>query len=133
MKEEAGPGGDSLSFDTPVRDEDSLAPADDLMTLDEDVLLPAGDESETATLEELPTELVLDELGTEPSSRKPAAAEDVEELPGLDMDGIEEIEMDAQEVGASRATMEAGGDRSDETIDLETCLLYTSPSPRDCS
>lgn len=145
LKEEAGPGRDSLTFDTPVLEEDTLVsavedldtdatvtPTDDLMTFDEDVLLPeeesAGDESETATLEELPPELVLDELGTEPLSPQPAPAEDVEELPGLDMEEIAEIEMEAPEVGAPRDTIDAGGERSDETIDLETLDLGEEPT-----
>jgi hypothetical protein len=135
---EAGPAGDSLSLEAPSLEEDALVPAmDDLEstpeTLEAEDNIPlaeeAGEDSGTATLEELPSELVLEELDAEPLSAQPAPAEDVEELPGLDMEGIEEIETDAEDaLSASSPASHAESERSDETIDLETLDLGEEPT-----
>jgi hypothetical protein len=135
---EAAPAEDTLSFDTPSLEEDALVPAmDDLQspseTLEsEDTLAlaeEAGGDSGAATLEELPSELVLEELDSEPLSAQPAPADDVEELPGLDMDGIAEIEMDAEEaLYRPSPARQADSERSDETIDLETLDLGEEPT-----
>ena len=135
---EAAPAEDTLSFDTPSLEEDALLPAvDDLEspteTLEsEDTMAlaeEAGGDSGDATLEELPAELVLEELDSEPLSAQPAPTDDVEELPELDMEGIAEIETDAEEaLSAPSPAQEAGSERSDETIDLETLDLGEEPT-----
>ena len=132
LSEETAPTEEALSFDTPSLEEDALVPAvDDLETPTDSTPLAeeAGDDSGNATLEELPSELVLEELDSEPLSAQPAPAEDVEELPGLDMEGIAEIETEAEEAlpETSRAP-EAESQRSDETIDLETLDLGEEPT-----
>ena len=135
---EAAPAEDTLSFDTPSLEEDALVPAmDDLQspaeTLESEDTLSlaeeAGGDSGAATLEELPSELVLEELDSEPLSAQPAPTDDVEELPELDMEGIAEIETDAEEaLSAPSPAQEAGSERSDETIDLETLDLGEEPT-----
>jgi pilus assembly protein FimV len=135
---EAAPAEDTLSFDTPSLEEDALVPAmDDLQspaeTLESEDTLSlaeeAGGDSGAATLEELPSELVLEELDSEPLSVQPAPADDVEELPGLDMEGIAEIEMDAEEaLSRPSPAREADSQRSNETIDLETLDLGEEPT-----
>jgi len=135
---EAAPAEDILSLDAPSLEEDALVPAvEDLETSAEtfeaEDSIPlaeeTGDEPGTATLEELPSELVLEEIDSEPLSAQPAPAEDVEELPGLDMEGIAEIETDAEEaLSATSPTPEAESERSDETIDLETLDLGEEPT-----
>ncbi|MFI5367459.1 MAG: hypothetical protein ACHQ1F_00465 [Spirochaetia bacterium] len=135
---EAVPAEEALSFDTPSLEEDALVPAvgdmesptETLEALDTvELAEEAGEDSGNATLEELPSELVLEELDSEPLSAQPAPTEDVEELPGLDMEGIAEIETDAEEaLSAPSATQEAESGRSDETIDLETLDLGEEPT-----
>jgi hypothetical protein len=75
-------------------------------------------DSGTATLEELPSELVLEELAS-PSDASPAhgAGAGLEELPELDLEGIPEIE-------TKTASSEAG----DVTIDLETLDIGEEPT-----
>ena len=131
---EAAPAEDTLSFETPSLEEDALVPAvEDLETpvetLEAEESAPLAEESAsdsgTATLEELPSELVLEELDAEPLSAQPAPAENLEELPGLDMEGIAEIETDTEE--ALSATSPASEAES-ETIDLETLDLGEEPT-----
>jgi pilus assembly protein FimV len=127
-----------VSYNAPSLEEDALVPAmDDLGSSSEalaaDDTIPlaeeVGDEGGTATLEELPNELVLEELDAEQLTAQPAPAEDVEELPGLDMEGIEEIETEAPDVlSASAGAARAESERSDETIDLETLDLGEEPT-----
>jgi pilus assembly protein FimV len=136
--EEVGPAKETPSYAAPSLEEDALVPAmDDLEstspTLEAEESIPlaeeVGEDSGTASLEELPTELVLEELDAEPLTAQPAPAEDVEELPGLDMEGIEEIETETpQAPSPSRAAAHAESERSDETIDLETLDLGEEPT-----
>ncbi len=135
---EAAPAEEVLSFETPSLEDDALVPAvDDLESpsetfeADDSVQLAeeVGDDPGTATLEELPSELVLEEIDSEPLSAQPAPAEDVEELPGLDIEGIAEIETDAEDaLSATSPAPEAESERSDETIDLETLDLGEEPT-----
>jgi len=136
--EEVGPAKETPSYAAPSLEEDALVPAmDDLEstspTLEAEDSIPlaeeVGEDSGTASLEELPTELVLEELDAEPLTAQPAPAEDVEELPGLDMEGIEEIETETpQAPSPSRAAAHAESERIDETIDLETLDLGEEPT-----
>ncbi len=136
--EEVGPAKETPSYAAPSLEEDALVPAmDDLEstspTLEAEDSIPlaeeVGEDSGTASLEELPTELVLEELDAEPLAAQPAPAEDVEELPGLDMEGIEEIETETpQAPSPSRAAAHAESERIDETIDLETLDLGEEPT-----
>jgi len=136
--EEVGPAKETPSYAAPSLEEDALVPAmDDLEstspTLEAEESIPlaeeVGEDSGTASLEELPTELVLEELDAEPLTAQPAPAEDVEELPGLDMEGIEEIETETpQAPSPSRAAAHAESERIDETIDLETLDLGEEPT-----
>ncbi len=134
----AAPAEDSLNFDTPSLEEDALVPvmddlestpetveAEDSMPLSEE----ADDDSGTAALEELPSELVLEELDVEPLSAQPAPAEEVDELPGLDMEGIAEIETETDDaLSASSSVSQAESERNEETIDLETLDLGEEPT-----
>lgn len=125
--EEAGPAKQSY---TPSLEEDALVPAmDELESEAVPLAEEAGEDSGTATLEELPTELVLEELDAEPLTAQPAPAEDIEELPGLDMEGVAEIETETPEaLSASPRAAHAESERSDETIDLETLDLGEEPT-----
>jgi len=136
--EEAGPASEAPSYEAPSLVEDALVPAmDDLestsepLTTDDTITLAeeVGEDTGTATLEELPTELVLEELDSEPLSAQPAPAEEVEELPGLDMEGIAEIETETPDaLSASARAASAESELSDETIDLETLDLGEEPT-----
>jgi len=121
----AEPLEDILSYDTPLLEEDAIAPVElveDALVILDDTLLPLegleSADSGTATLEELPSELVLEELAL-PADASPArgAGAGLEELPELDLEGIPEIE-----------TETASSDAGDETIDLETLDIGEEPT-----
>jgi hypothetical protein len=125
---ESAPAADTMSFDTPSLEEDALVPAVEESEAGIPMAEEAGEDAGTATLEELPSELVLEELDAEPLSAQPAPSEEVEELPGLDMDGIAEIETDTDALSGSSPASRAASERSDETIDLETLDLGEEPT-----
>jgi len=127
-------GGDILSFDTPepeaveapVAEEELEAVesgltdgeiTDETLVLSDEDLLATG-EKPTAVegAEELPSELVLEELAVEEEA--PAASAD---LPEIDLEGIPEIETEPPSRKASAA------DDESETIDLETLDLGEEP------
>ncbi|MGA2479575.1 MAG: hypothetical protein ABSG63_12565 [Spirochaetia bacterium] len=124
----APPLDDILSFDTPELEEDTAAPAagEDTLVLSEDSLLPEGD----AALEELPAEMVLEELDEPSAAKEESGAADMEELPSLDLEGIPEIETEAPAAPAGKkpAKPAAHDDADDETIDLETLDLGEEPN-----
>jgi pilus assembly protein FimV len=124
----APPLDDILSFDTPELEQEKGAPAaeDDTLVLSEDSLLPEGD----AALEELPAEMVLEELDEPSASKGGTGVPDLEELPELDLEGIPEIETEALEAPAGKKPEKPGAqdDAGDETIDLETLDLGEEPN-----
>ena len=126
-------GGDILSFDTP-EPQPIEAPAeaeleavesgltngeitDETLVLSDEDLLATGEKPSAAHgAEELPSELVLEELAVEEEA--PAASGD---LPEIDLEGIPEIEAEPPSRKASAAEDES------ETIDLETLDLGEEP------
>jgi pilus assembly protein FimV len=123
----AGPDEDILSYDTPdvsagararpVEEEIDLSegvPAeDDTLVLSEQENLAGAEE-----LEELPSELVLEDLGVDRSAGKPVAQEALETIP--------EMEALTEEAEAAESK-DSATDAGDETIDLETLDIGEEP------
>jgi pilus assembly protein FimV len=138
--QEAAPLEDILSYETPVLEEDKISPAEDLNasleeTLSEDSLVFSdadAKDTETTTLEELPSELVLEDLAPSSDSSQQAGEVNLDELPELDLEGIPEIESETPSPESAIAKGPAekdadASDASDETIDLETLDLGEEP------
>ena len=121
---EAGPKDDILGYDTPDVSSAARAPSaeeielaeevqaeDETLVLSEEALLPGEDEG-SAELEELPSELVLDDLGVEKDAESPKPEEALEEIPEL------------EGTSTGQGSQDNG---SDETIDLETLDIGEEP------
>ena len=138
--QEAAPLEDILSYETPVLEEDKISPVEDRdaaleETLSEDSLVFSdadAKDTDTTTLEELPSEMVLEDLSPSDSSQQ-AGEVNLDELPELDLEGIPEIESETPSPDSATVMTPAGqeedvSDASDETIDLETLDLGEEPT-----
>ena len=103
--------------------------ADETLVLSDDELLPTAethDGSGFSAGEDLPADLVLEELAADDDSDSSSAAEASTELPELDLEGIPEMEAEPSLAPAPRAGA-AMDDEGSETIDLETLDLGEEP------
>jgi len=147
--EEAAPADlqdDILSYETVTMEEDKLPPLpedseetvdldaseDSLVLLDES---PIAEEEqpeiiEASLTEDIPAELVLDELAVEPETE--ASEENLEsvELPEIDLEAIPEIEAELEPIPVTPGPAESSSldDEGSETIDLETLDLGEEPT-----
>jgi pilus assembly protein FimV len=131
---------DVLSFDTPAPEPvempaasddldmlEDAEPADDTLVLTDDDLLPtagAHGDSSAADAEELPADLVLEELTEESAPGADAASSD---MPEIDLEEIPEMETEPEIAPAPRVDG-AMDDEGSETIDLETLDLGEEPT-----
>jgi hypothetical protein len=133
--------GDILSFDTPEAEAVEVpsldadlemleAPvADETLVLSDDDLLamePAGEGPASSAGEDLPADLVLEELASEDDMALSNAGQGSTELPELDLEGIPEMEIEPA-VAPAPSTAGAMDDEGSETIDLETLDLGEEP------
>ena len=139
---DAGGTGDVLSFDTPTPEAvempalsedldmvEDAEPADDTLVLTDDDLLPtagAPGGSAAATDDDLPADLVLEELATDDDSQASGAEKDSSDVPEIDLEEIPEMESEPEIAPALRADS-AMDDEGSETIDLETLDLGEEP------
>ncbi len=129
---------DVLSFETPVVEPaplaveqpeieitDVTATEDETLVLTDDELLPLGDQVEASApkTEELPADLVLEELGVDEEPSAAPAAKGADAFPEIDLEGIPEIETPPADSGTLPSLDEEGS----ETIDLETLDLGEEP------
>ncbi len=103
-------------------------PGDDTLVLADDDILSTSDTAamDEPALEELPSELVLDELAAEPAAS--GAELGTEGLPELDLEGIPEIETEPAAVESIAPASSPLDDEGSETIDLETLDLGEEPT-----
>lgn len=138
---DSGSSGDVLSFDTPSPESvdmpaapddleiaEDAAPADDTLVLADEDLLPTDARSgrSSGSDEDLPADLVLEELGSEDDSGAGGSKADSSDLPELDLEEIPEMESEP-EIAAAPRTAGAMEDEGSETIDLETLDLGEEP------
>jgi len=138
---EAGVSSDILSYETPAAEQvEAPAPPEDLeileepgaeetLVLTEDELLPTDESQDGARAparEELPSDLVLEELAAEEDTETSTAAQGPTELPEIDLEGIPELEVEAVIAPAPKVES-AMDDEGSETIDLETLDLGEEP------
>jgi pilus assembly protein FimV len=139
---EGGFGADILGYETPTPEaveapvpeaelEVLVEPgADDALVLTDDDLLPMDDTQDgarAATDENLPSDLVLEELGGEDETPKSPEAAGASELPEIDLEGIPEMESEPS-IAPAPSALSAMDDDSSETIDLETLDLGEEPT-----
>jgi hypothetical protein len=141
----SGPQGassaDILSFDTPEAEAVEVptldadleileAPvADETLVLSDDDLLQTEATSEgtrSSTAEDLPADLVLEELASEEDTAPSDTGLGSTELPEIDLEGIPEMEAEPT-IAPSPRTGSAMDDEGSETIDLETLDLGEEP------
>ncbi len=135
------PPDDILSYDTPVLEEDALPPVDeiteqasaapdanDTLVLTDDALLP-GDDAGAEPVEELPSELVLEDLGAVGSKATGEPADSMDDLAEMDLESIPELDAEEVLVPAPTPAVETTtlDELGDETIDLETLDLGEEP------
>ncbi len=133
------PSGDILNYETPapeavetpVQETDleilEQPVDDDTLVLSDDDLLPTDGlrtGSTRASEEDLPADLVLEELQVEEDTESAPSSRGSSELPEIDLEGIPEMEGEqAAAPGVEKLTDDAGS----ETIDLETLDLGEEP------
>jgi pilus assembly protein FimV len=139
---EALESGDVLSFDTPAAEAvempassddlelvEDAEPEDDTLVLTDDDLLPtAGVPGGTSAAvdDDLPADLVLEELTSDDDGHAADAGKDSSEMPEIDLEEIPEMESEPEIAPAPRMDS-AMDDQGNETIDLETLDLGEEP------
>ena len=138
---ESGSTGDVLSFDTPSAEavempaasddlelvEDAESADDTLVLTDDDLLPTAGmPGGSSAPDEDLPADLVLEELASDDDSHAAGAEKDSSEMPEIDLEEIPEMESEPEIAPAPRLDS-AMDDEGSESIDLETLDLGEEP------
>jgi hypothetical protein len=119
--------------EAPVQEEDleilEEPMSDETLVLTDDELLPTddiGDTARTVAAEELPADLVLEELDMEDETPAEPSADSGAGMPEIDLEGIPEAE--AEPVIAPAPKIESAmDDEGSETIDLETLDLGEEP------